>query len=169
MSTADRRRWVQVGVAAIAMLAVAALAIVGGTMVFIYRHVRSEVVPAATAEERIASARARFGSSQPFLRVGGERGTVVNGREPAAGSQEALATLRALAYDSTARKLVDISIPFWLLRLVPNGRISLDASTGIDFGAERVSVNLAALEGLGPGLVLDHSAPSGTTLLVWTE
>ena len=167
MTPSSRRTWRQVALAAIAIFALAAIAIVGGTTVFIYRHIRAELVAADTAEERIAAARARFGSSPAFLRVDGARGPVVSGR--AGGSRPTLATLRALAYDPTARRLVDISIPFWLLRLVPNGRISLDASTGIDFSAERVNVNLEALEGIGPGLVLDHSEPSGTRLLVWTE
>jgi hypothetical protein len=167
MTPSNRRTWRQVAVAAIAIVAVAAMAIVGGTTVFVYSHIRTESVAADTAEERIAAARARFGTSQAFLRVDGAGGPVVSGR--AGDSRAALATLRAIAYDPTARRLVDISIPFWLLRLVPNGRISLDASTGIDFSAERVNVNLEALEGIGPGLVLDHSEPGGTKLLVWTE
>jgi hypothetical protein len=169
MQEPKRRKWLQVAVAAVVVLAIAAIAIVGGTAVFIYRHIRAEFVAADTAEDRIAAARARFGSSEAFLRVDANGGAVVNGREDAGSSHEALATLHALAYDPGAQKLVDISVPFWLLRLVPNGRISLDANSGIDFGAERLNINLTALEGLGPGLVLDHAEGSGLKLLVWTE
>lgn len=169
MTPASRRTWRQVALAAIVVVGLAALAIIGGTTVFFYRHIRAEVVPADTAEERIAAARARFGSRPAFLRVDADSRPVVNGRENTGGSHEALATFRALAYDPTAGKLVDINIPFWLLRLVPNGRISLDASSGIDFGAERLRLNLSALEDLGPGLVVDHQDRGGRKVLVWTE
>ena len=168
MTTARRRTWLQVAIAAIVVLAIAAIAVVGGATVFFYRHFRSDVVQADTAAERIAAARARFGSSPAFLRVDADGRTAVNGREDG-GSHEPLSTLRALAFDPRSGKLIDISIPFWLLRLVPNGRISLDANSGIDFDAERLNLNLGALEALGPGLVLDHSQPSGTRMLVWTE
>jgi hypothetical protein len=163
------RSWLQVAVVASVVLACGAIVIVGGTTIFVYRHIRAEFVPAETAEQRIAAARARFGSSQAFLRVDADRGPVVNGREDTGASHEALSTLRALAYDPTAGKLVDISIPFWLLRLVPNGRISLDASSGIDFSAKQLHLNVSALEDLGPGLVIDQQDRGGTKVLVWTE
>jgi hypothetical protein len=94
---------------------------------------------------------------------------VVVGREDAGTSLPPLATLRALAYDPGPRRLLDVSIPFWLLRLSPNGRISVDADSGIDFDAERLNLNIAALEALGPGLVLDHVDRTGMKVLVWTE
>ena len=168
MTTARRRTWLQVAIAGIVVLAIAAVAIVGGTAVYVYQHIRSDSVPADTAAERIAAARARFGSSRAFLRIDADGGTHVNGRE-SAGSQEPVETLRALAYDPTAGKLIDISIPFWLLRLVPNGRISLDASSGIDFSADRLNLNVSALEDLGPGLVIDQEERGGRKVLVWTE
>lgn len=169
MTNARRRTWLQVAVAAIVVLAIAALAIVGGTTVYIYRHISTESVPADAAEERIAAARARFGSTRAFLRIDADGRAVMNGREATGDVHAPLATLRALAYDPAARKLVDISVPFWLLRLVPNGRISLDANSGIDFDAERLNLNLSALEDLGPGLVIDQEDRAGRKVLVWTE
>ena len=56
-----------------------------------------------------------------------------------------------------------------LLRLAPNGRISFDADSGLDFDAERLHLNVSALEALGPGLVLDHVDQTGLKVLVWTE
>jgi hypothetical protein len=136
---------------------------------YIYRHVRAEFVPAEAAEARIAAARARFAGEQALLRIDADGDTVVTGRQDAGASHPPLATLRALAYDPRPRKLVDVSIPFWLLRLAPNGRISFDADSGIDFDAERLHLNVSALEALGPGLVLDHVDQTGLKVLVWTE
>jgi hypothetical protein len=168
-TAANRRTWRQVVVAAIVVIAVATIAIVGGATFFVYRHIRAEFVPADAAEMRMAAARARFGAQPALVRVDADGEAVVTGREDSGGSHAPLATLRALAYDSAARKLVDVSIPFWLLRLAPDGRISLDADSGIDFDAGRVQLNVAALEALGPGLVLDHADEQGLRVLVWTE
>ncbi len=106
---------------------------------------------------------------QALLRIDADGDAVVTGRADAGASHPPVATLRALAYDPGPRRLVDVSIPFWLLRLSPNGRISFDADSGIDFDAERLNLNVSALEALGPGLVLDHADKAGMKVLIWTE
>ena len=169
MNPTNARTWRQIAIATIVLLAIAAIVIIGGATFYVYRHVRAEVVPADAAEARIASARARFGTQQALVRIDADGDAVVTGRENAAASHERLVTLRALAYDPDARRLVDVSIPFWLLRLAPGGRISLDADSGIKFDAERLNLNVSALEALGPGLVLDHADGNGRKVLVWTE
>src|SRR5688572_13984738 len=125
MTATNARTWRQIAIATIVLLAIAAIAIIGGATFYVYRHIRAEFVSADAAEARIGSARARFGAQQALLRIDADGDAVVTGRENAAGSHERLVTLRALAYDPGARKLVDVSIPFWLLRLAPGGRISL--------------------------------------------
>ena len=81
-----------------------------------------------------------------------------------------LETLRVLAYDPDAEKLVRVSIPFWLLRLAPtNKRMSFLSDNGIDFDSDRVHLSLDDLERRGPGLVVDHTDRRGSLLLVWTE
>ena len=169
MTAASRRTWWQVAIAAIVLLAAAAIVIVGATTFVIYRHIRTETVPPEAAEARVAKARARFGAGQPLVRIDATGEAVITGRPDVATASATVATLRAVAYDPGARKLVDVSIPFWLLRLSPNGRISFDADSGIDFDAERLHLNVSALEALGPGLVLDHTDAAGKKVLVWTE
>jgi hypothetical protein len=164
-----RRTWPQVVLAAIIVLALAAIVLVGAAAFFIYQSVRTEVVPADTANVRLASARARFGTQPALLQIDADGEAVVSGRTEAGASHEPVQTLRALAYDPGPGKLVEISIPFWLLRLAPEGRLSIDAQSGIKFDAERLSLNVSALEALGPGLVLDHADRNGMKVLVWTE
>jgi hypothetical protein len=169
MSAAERRTWRQVVIAAIVVLALAAIALTGGVAVFVYRNIRTEVVPADAADARIASARARLGSQPALLRIDANGEAVVTGRTDAGASHGPLRTLRALAYDPRPSRLLDASVPFWLLRLAPDGRISIEAGTGIKFDAERLNLNVSALEALGPGLVLDHADRNGMKVLVWTE
>ena len=169
MAAARGRTWQQIAIAAIVVLAISAITLIGGAAFFAYRHIRSEVVPAVTADARIAAARARFGGQPPLLQIDADGDTAVAGRHTTGHSPAPVAALRALAYEPGRERLVDVSIPFWLLRLAPNGRISFGADSGINFDAERLNINLAALEELGPGLVLDRSEPSGARLLLWTE
>jgi hypothetical protein len=169
MTAANPRTWRQIVLAVVVVTAIVAVAILGAATFYVYRHVRAEIVPAEAAEARIAAARALFAGEQPLLRIDADGDAVVTGRQDAGASHPPLATLRALAYDPGPRRLVDVSIPFWLLRLAPNGRISFDADSGIDFDAERLHLNVSALEALGPGLVLDHVDQAGMKVLVWTE
>jgi hypothetical protein len=80
-----------------------------------------------------------------------------------------LETLRVLAYDIHAEKLVRVSIPFWLLRLAPTRHVSFLSDTGIDFDSDRVRLTLDDLERRGPGLILDQADHRGSQVLVWTE
>jgi hypothetical protein len=169
MTAAHTRTWRQIVLAVIIVTAIVAVAIVGGATFYIYRHIRAEVMPVETADARITAARARFAGEQAFLRIDADGEAVVTGRQDAGAAHRPLAAVRALAYDPGRRRLVDVSIPFWLLRLAPNGRISFDADSGIDFNAERLQLNVSALEALGPGLVLDHADQAGMKVLVWTE
>ena len=80
-----------------------------------------------------------------------------------------LESLRVLAYDRRAGKLVNVSIPFWLLRLAPSNKFSFLSDNGIDFDTERVHLTLEDLERRGPGLILDQADRRGSQVLVWTE
>ena len=169
MTAPNTWTWRRIVVAAIVVTAIVGVAIAGGATFYIYRHIRAEVMPVETAEARIAAARKRFAGAEAFLRIDADGDAVVTGRQDTGAPHPPVATLRALAYDPGAGRLVDIIIPFWLLRLAPNGRVSLDADSGVDFSAERLHLNVSALEALGPGLVLDHVGQAGLQVLVWTE
>jgi hypothetical protein len=170
MTAAAARTWRHVAVAAMVGIIIAAVA-VGGSLAFLFfRHVRSEEMPVQTADARLAEARARFGAQPALLRIDADGDAVLAGRSDAGGAPAPVAALRVLAYDSGQARLTDISIPFWLLRLAPNGRISFDSGSGsIQLDAERLHLNVAALEALGPGLVLDHVEAAGMKILIWTE
>ena len=87
----------------------------------------------------------------------------------ASAADKPLVSLRVLAYDTRGRKLVHVSIPFWLLRMAPSKRMSFLNDNGIDFDSDRVHLTLEDLERRGPGLVLDQADRRGSQVLVWTE
>jgi hypothetical protein len=168
----SRRTWVSVLIAGIIIVGLFAVAAVGGTAYFFYRHIHSEFTPPESADAEFARTRARFASQKPLIEIRKDNEPILH-RElvPETGAPgKPLVSLRVLAYDTRARKLVKVAIPFWLMRLAPSGkRVSFLSDNGIDFDSDRVHLTLEDLERRGPGLVLDQADRRGSQVLVWTE
>ena len=170
MAQNSRKTWISVLIAAVIIVGVLAVAAIGGTAFFIYRHVNTQFTPSENAEQQFAEARARFTGQKPLIEMRKDDEPVLH-REviPASLPEAKLETLRVLAYDTHARKLVRVSIPFWLLRLAPTKHVSFLNDSGIDFDSDRVRLTLEDLERRGPGLILDQADRRGSHVLVWTE
>ena len=170
MAQNSRKTWISVLIAAVIIVGVLAVAAIGGTAFFIYRHVNTQFTPSENAEQQFAEARARFTGQKPLIEMRQDDEPVLH-REviPASLPEAKLETLRVLAYDTHARKLVRVSIPFWLLRLAPTKHVSFLNDSGIDFDSDRVRLTLEDLERRGPGLILDQADRRGSHVLVWTE
>jgi hypothetical protein len=168
MST--KRTWVSVLIAGVIIVGFLAVSAVAGTAYFIYRHVHTQFVGNESAERRFAETRARFEGQQPLIEVRRDQEAVVH-REAIPKTMPAakLATLRVLAYDTRAGKLVNVSIPMWLLRLAPTDKFSFMKDNGIDFDSDRVHITLDDVERRGPGLLFDQADRRGSQVLVWTE
>ena len=161
--------WIALGLAVVAVMV--GVAVVAGAGLWLYQN----VAPAATfvdptsADHELAAIRARFGDRQPLInpnRAEGEpvirkdaRGAVFTGQ---------LQSLQVAAYDKAAGKLVRFSIPFWLLRMAPDGKMTL-GDEALDDLAGREKLTVAELEAFGPGLLVDEVKPDGDRVLVWTE
>jgi len=170
--TSSRRTWISVLIASVIIVGVLALAVVGGTAFFIYRHVQSEFTNDTSAKKEFAGARARFASQRPLIEIRKNDEPIVHRDQiPAAPSGRQIESLRVLAYDDNEGKLVRVSIPFWLLRLMPTRHLSFlnDEGIDVDIDAERVRLTIDDLIRRGPGLVLDEEDRHGARVLVWTE
>jgi hypothetical protein len=117
--------------------------------------------------------RARFANQQPLIEVRrGDEPVLHKELLPSTRNAGApLQSLRVLAYDENAGKLVRVRIPFWLLRLMPSRHLLMlnDEGLDVDIDTERVRLTLEDLERRGPGLVLDQQDRRGSQVLVWTE
>ena len=169
MSQSSRRTWVSVIIASVIIVGVLAVAAIGGTAYFIYRHVNAEFTPSANAQRQFVDTRARFAGQQPLIEMRRGDEPVLHREVVTASQGERIETLRVLAYDEHGGKLVNVSIPMWLLRMFPSKRMSFLSDNGIDFDSDRVHVTLEDLERRGPGLVLDQADRRGSQVLVWTE
>ena len=169
MSQSSRRTWVSVLIASVIIIGVVAVAAIGGTAYFIYRHVNTEFTQSANAQRQFVDARARFAGQQPLIEMRRGDEPVLHREVVTASRPGRIETLRVLAYDEHGGKLVNVSIPMWLLRMFPSKRMSFLSDNGIDFDSDRVHVTLEDLERRGPGLVLDQADRRGSQVLVWTE
>jgi hypothetical protein len=161
--------WAAVLVAGVIIVGMLAVAAVGGVAFFIYRHVNATFTGQESATEQFSTERARFAGQRPLIELTRGEDPIVH-RELAKGSpRRRLESIRVLAYDRHAGKLVRVSIPFWLLRLVPSNHFSFLNDNGIEIDSDRVRLTLEDLERRGPGLVLDSRDRRGSQVLIWTE
>jgi hypothetical protein len=168
MST--RKTWISVLIAAVIIVGVLAVSAVGGTAYFIYHHVHTQFTPTENADRQFAEARARFAGQRPLIEIRKDDEPIVN-RDmiPKTMPAAKLETLRVLAYDTRANKLVNVSIPMWLLRMAPSNKFSFMKDNGIDFDSDRVHLTMEDVDRRGPGLLLDQADRRGSQVLVWTE
>ena len=170
MEQSTRKTWISVLIASVIIIGRLAITVVGGTAFFFYRHINAQFTPRENAEQQFADARARFAGRQPLIELRMNDDPVLH-RElfDASHSNAKLESLRVLAYDPRAHKLVRVSIPFWLIRLAPGKHFSFLSDNGIDFDSDRVRVTADDLERLGPSLIIDQDDRHGAHVLVWTE
>jgi|SRR5947207_11212790 len=168
MADPKKRTWVAILVAILIIIVMGGIVLVGSAAFYIRRHVSTQFVDDSVALTEFERERARFAGQQPLVEMRDEHNSTVHRR--IASSATELQTLRILAFDSHNGKLVRMSIPFWLLRLMPGKRFNMGKNDGIDFDTERMHLTVDDLERAGPGLVLDgKDLRGGGLVLVWTE
>ena len=115
MEKSTRRTWISIVIASVIIVGILAVAAVGGTAYFFYRHINAQYAPRESADEQFAAARARFSGQKPLIEIRRDDEPIVH-RElfAEAHSNAKLETLRVLAYDPDERKLVRVTIPFWI-------------------------------------------------------
>jgi hypothetical protein len=161
--------WIGLGIAIVVVMIV--VAVIAGAAFWAYQNLAPNAVfvDQAKADQQLEEIRARFKHQTPLI-VTGENGhdarLQTEGREATFTGQ--LQSLHVAVYDRRAGKLVRFSMPFWLIRMAPDGKVSIgDGALDGVRGAEKLTVK--DLEALGPGLVVDDRKPDGDRVLVWTE
>jgi hypothetical protein len=161
--------WAAVLIAGVIIVGMLAVASVGGVAFFIYRHVNATFTGQESATEQFSRERARFAGQRPLIELAHGDEPVIHRELVKGEAAPRLESIRVLAYDRRAGKLVRVSIPFWLLRLVPANHFSFLNDNGIEIDSDRVRLTIDDLERRGPGLVLDTKDRHGSQVLIWTE
>lgn len=166
-----KRTWLWIIFGVILFVALGVAALVAGGIYMVSKHVKTELVGRVSAEEQFVRQRDRFTGQQPLIEMRGEPGDqkVTVHRNGEAAPKTDLQTMRVLVYDAHEGRLVHVDLPFWLLRLVPAGRLGNVSGSGSDFSFESGRITVDDLERHGPGLVLDAKDSRDAQILIWTE
>jgi hypothetical protein len=158
--------WVFVGVAAVGVLCVIAMAAAG--IYYFTQNIEAKKASPTTAAAEFDAVRTRFKNQRPLIELD-ERGRFLRSHtdRPLPDNPKSPQALYVLAFDPDDEGLVKVTVPFWLLRLKTR-------HTRIDLGGGRVDLEdlkltVEDLERFGPTLILDQTNSGGDRVLVWSQ
>ena len=158
--------WVVVGIAVFCVLAL--VAVVGGAFFYMSRHIETKSATPASAAREFEAVRSGFSGQKPLIELD-RNGRFVRAHTDRPGPANAAVPdqLRILAFDPSDGRIVQVSVPFWLLRMkASNATIDLNGSK---MDLEDLRLTIHDLERQGPSLIVDHEAPDGDRVLVWSR
>jgi uncharacterized protein YneF (UPF0154 family) len=166
-----KRTWLWIIFGVVLCIALGVAGLVAGGVYMVSKHVRTELVGRISAQEQFVNQRDRFTGQKPLIEMSGEFGDhkVTVHRNGDGAPKTELQTMRVLVYDAHEGRLVHVDLPFWLLRLVPSGRLGNVSGSGSDFSFESGRITVDDLERHGPGLILDAKDSRDAQILIWTE
>jgi hypothetical protein len=157
--------WVVIGVVAVGLLCVIALAAAG--IWFVRTHINVQPTTVAAATSDFQTVRDRFSTQKPLIELD-DHGNFVHANTDRPDGTTRPEALAIMAFDSRDERVVRMDIPLWLLRLKMRGtRINVGGNGNIDLAKLRLTVE--DLERFGPTLIVDHRDADGSRVLVWTE
>jgi len=158
--------WVVAAIVVVGILGLVAMAAIG--FYFASQHIDTRVASPASAARDFEAVRARFTGQKPLIELD-DNGRFVraNTDRPVPAHASSPEKLHVLAYDPDDGRIVQLSIPFWLLRLKAGGA-SIDFN-GREMDFEDLRVTVADLERFGPTLIAEHKAPDGSHVIVWSQ
>ena len=165
---ATARTWLFIILGVIGVILLGFAGCVGAGYYFITHHVSTTHTTNAAAVERFEAARAPFKGQTPLIRADLLGGGVEVKVEDLPTSTVKPAQMHIMAWDpKDDGQLVQISLPFWLLKL---GKRKMNfGSPQVDMDLQRMNLDAYELERIGPRLVLDAARPDGTRVLIWTK
>lgn len=164
-----RWAWAVIIVVTLGIIGIIAMAVAG--VYFLTQQVQITEASPANADQLFDEGRARFKGMAPLIELDTD-GEIVRSRIAEASrerpaSQVDLEALHVLAWDADDERVVQLEIPFWLLR-IKRGPIDVFSDTA---GLRRAELRITVddLEKLGPSLLIDHRGRRGDRVLVWTQ
>lgn len=158
--------WVVVGIFAVGILLVIAMA--GAGFYYATKHINVRTATPEMAAGEFDAIRARFKGQKPLIEID-ERGRFLKSNldRPAPANPARPEALYVMAFDPDDGGLVRLTVPFWLLRLKVNDA-TVDFS-GNKMNLEDLKLTVEDLERFGPSLVLDQTNAGGDRVLVWSQ
>ena len=164
-------RWAWAAIVVVALCVIGIIAVAGAGVYFVTKQVQVHEATPAKALSLFEKNRERFKGMTPLIELDSDgdivRSHFAEARGQARLSSTNLDALHVLAWDANDEKMVQVAIPFWLLRL-KRGPIRVFSETaGLSRADLRITVD--DLEALGPSLLIDHRGRHGDRVLIWTQ
>ena len=165
---AKARTWILIILAVIGAIVVGLFVLAGVSGYWVMQHVKTQPATATSAVKTFDQERAQFGTQTALLTADEiENGSTVQRKIDALPAAAKPATnMEILVWSPTSERTVRISLPFWLLKL---GRKKIDITGADAFDFDRLRIDVAQLERIGPRLIVDLQRPGGERVLVWTK
>jgi len=166
-----KRKWWPIVLGIVVFLFIVGAGVLGTGIYILSRQVALTVVETEKPEVAFAETRAKFAGKKPYIEFvddGIELRQVVH-RENERDGRPPLNNMHIMAWDERERKLVRLTLPFWLMRLTRSGNLRFSASESLISDGVSLHVTVSDLERNGPGLVIDTKAQRGQRILVWTD
>jgi hypothetical protein len=161
--TAKTWLWVLLTIFGVCVLALVATAAAG--LYFVSHHIATEKTTSTDAFRTLDAARSKFSMAAPLIEVDPlERAREVRAISTLPSSPVRPTNICVLAWNPEDGRLARVTLPFWLLRF---GKRRLDVID--EFDLDRLNLDVAELERIGPALILDYRTPAGERVLVWTQ
>ena len=158
------KTWVGVTVAVAGFLVAGCLTLGGVGIYMFVKHVDIDAASVDAADQTFDDVRARFAGETPLLSLSGRDWSWNRRPEETAVRPD---PLHVMAWDADDERLVNVSIPFWLLRLGDDGTVDVNLDGDEDF--ERLDLTVGDLDRHGPGLIVDYERPGDERVLVWAQ
>jgi hypothetical protein len=179
MQSRARKTWFSIAIAAVILIAVVVVALAGGGFYFARHYVSAVPMGQFDSDGELDRIAARFSGQTPLLEQQGDE--IVVNRHPERPRQE-IRALHLLTYDPTDGRMLNFTVPGWLLQWLPNSKdSSIALATDKNRRPRRAEfdefdpslprqLKLDDLERHGPGLVFDgRESHNGNRVLIWSE
>jgi hypothetical protein len=155
--------WIILGVLGFIVFCIVAFAAFG--LYFVSQNLDMKSATPTQAARSFDDVRARF-KEAPIIQMDDRERVTLTRRPPDQQVGTKPQTMHVMAYDDEDSRIVNVTIPFWMLRL---GREKIRLGTGNDLQFEQLKITAEELERYGPALLLDHRGTQGKRVLVWTQ
>jgi hypothetical protein len=160
-------RWLSIVLGVLLVLVLGIVALAGSCAYMVHKQVQVRQAASVQDYEREAAAiRGRFEGVPPLV-VQGPSGPAISSKALAIRQKRggAISNLHVLVFSIRDGKLVRLTLPMWLLRMSPDGRMDINRD---EVGLENVRLSIEDVEAAGPGPLFVHKTDD-SRVLVWAE
>lgn len=162
-----KRSWVPIVLGVLLLFGVLGVGCIVVAVSYFQQNMSVTGTTEESAMQQLDEVRKRFPGQQPLIQLVDGTPQLVSDRAGQTPTQTTLSTLHVIAFDRDEGNLVNLSLPFWLLRM-KSGPIRISAyQQGWD--DRGVSFRVEDIEKRGPGIIVDVTQANEGRVIIWAE